>query len=334
MCHNIGCTNLASKTCGGCGCASYCSPECQKQHWGPKGQHKEYCKLVRAVSDRVKTAPRVSGVCYICLESSSDLVTKGCACRGDDAAAHLECMANVELHKRPDLVPMTCTVCLQSFTSTMTSSLVVAAWVRAQSFPLDSTDRLDVALKLVVIVAQKCGDLKFASTKILQGMYDSAATSDCKYRKYEVAKSLAHAFLCEGRYDEGLAMYKVAVDFSNELFPDSMIAVTTSMMLSSALFDAGNFKEAARVSAKSYADARLLKDADSVTAITSALVLCNSLIALKDVRGAIKIVAETLPIAVRVLGPDHHLSNHFKNADRDCLLLLLREECSNVTIIV
>ena len=42
LCHNLGCSQLGAKFCGGCGASSYCSVECQKDDW--KAIHKICCK--------------------------------------------------------------------------------------------------------------------------------------------------------------------------------------------------------------------------------------------------------------------------------------------------
>ena len=65
QCSVVGCDQRAESPCGVCGCARFCSRQCQKESWKAKGActgcrpHKDFCAAAAAVIRRLARRPEV-----------------------------------------------------------------------------------------------------------------------------------------------------------------------------------------------------------------------------------------------------------------------------------
>lgn len=84
--------------------------------------------------------------CTICLDEEGEVVQKGCCCRGDSGAAHVECLVQMAVHSteslRNDLGWTTCGVCKNRFTGDAQLGLARAWYKRTESLAPEDRTRL------------------------------------------------------------------------------------------------------------------------------------------------------------------------------------------------
>lgn len=97
--------------------APYCSTLCQKADWP---RHRETCKI-RSVASADEKRPDESvatddgnNTCWVCLESDAAVLKTGCACRGEQDGAHIQCIIELCEHRGSEYLQ--CPTCLQYYT--------------------------------------------------------------------------------------------------------------------------------------------------------------------------------------------------------------------------
>eukprot|EP00035_Acanthoeca_spectabilis_P019146 m.415591 g.415591 ORF g.415591 m.415591 type:complete len:245 (+) comp16824_c1_seq6:123-857(+) len=114
--------------------------------------------------------------CTICLDDEGSVVQKGCCCRGDLGAIHIDCLIELATHSTVTLDDFTpwerCTTCGEPYTGD-TLTTVTTSWVdRTSTMDPDSEEALasHCALGRVLCDAGKCVDGVAHLTQAYEGM--------------------------------------------------------------------------------------------------------------------------------------------------------------------
>ena len=90
----------------------------------------------------------VSEECTICLDDEGDVVQRGCCCRGDAGAVHLQCLIDLAAHANDNDLDNSwsawweCGTCKRKFTGTVRLGLAEAWFARVESREEDDDERL------------------------------------------------------------------------------------------------------------------------------------------------------------------------------------------------
>ena len=344
-CATCGRQDLRITRCAGCKSVGYCSTACQRAGWP---EHKKECKrIVREAAEekaRVFEEPRrkyeeaaaaaveecraripEGAVCYAC-NKGGDLV-RGCSCRGPSASIiHLDCLVKFAEAQVCDLdynkTLVKCGQCQQFFQDAVRLALNRARWLHFADRPETDEWRFRARLKLCDYLSYLCVDDEAEAVLLECVATGRRVFGPMNVFTIQAEQGLALNLSKKGRPEQERALGMLTRIYELYARHDGPEHVDTLHALGSLAYvhlTLGNHVKAEELLRKGLAGWRRTKGETYLKTIEARYHLVFSLLYQRKDDAARAEYAGLLPVAERVLGPEHAIARRLRQPDFQAL---------------
>ena len=289
------------KKCGRCS-TRYCGAECQKQHW-EEGGHDKLCKKIKkaggaeqynankkyaeAVAVAVeKCADDTKGqTCYICTQAlhwkTKEGLVRGCSCRGTAGFAHVSCLA--EQAK---------ILYAEAEENNLDDDVFYERFKRWYACSLCEQDYHGVVYHALAWACWK--------TNLGRPEVDRARSM--------AMNQLGGGLYSEEHYEDALTVREALLALNRRIGAPEAVMLVVQSNLAMTYGRLGRKEEALRMRRGVYTGTMKLLGKEAKETVTEANNYSSSLVDLKRFEVAKALLRKTMPVARRVLGPEHRLA--------------------------
>ena len=249
--------------------------------------------------------------CYICLEGldGGDLVTTGCACRGDGARVHVACCveaARVASAARGAFVWVQCPVCTSEFTGAVRRALGESWWSLVTASRKFDVEWLAAANNLGNVLLD--GGFFVDAERAYQAVHDvqCALWGPEDPETLKSAGNIGTARHAQGHYAEAATIQRAVVEAKRRLLgPGDVSTLQSEGNLAMTLSEQGSFAEAEQIEVRVVEGRARLLGADHPHTLAARGNLAKTLYVRGEYARAADALRAVLAAEQRVLGPEH-----------------------------